>query len=365
MGEHDDDARQFERERWEREMAFREREVSIKEGDLSLREGELALKRREQASAGWRSPLIVAIMAATIAGVANALVAIVNGRLQRQLEDGRAEQTRVLEMIKTGDADKAAGNLQFLLDAGLIADPERTARIREFLKGRSPGSGPALPGQITGDPYLGGIVGRDDATSIAGLQSADPIRKASTSVGQIRGIAARVGATSCTAFLVTRDIAVTARHCVSGLQSAQLFLRDGIKETGHNVALPPMEVSGMDDEGSYALIKVAGNPGDTYGTLRLSAVPPQVGQMLGIVLFRMASNPLAVFRTPDCSVRLLEGSVFYHLCDTGPGSAGAPVFSQDGTVVVGVHYSRRSEKGGVATRADVLRRTSKVLQEIR
>ena len=34
----------------------------------------------------------------------------------------RAEQARVLEMIKTGDADKAAGNLGFLLDAGLITE---------------------------------------------------------------------------------------------------------------------------------------------------------------------------------------------------------------------------------------------------
>ena len=29
----------------------------------------------------------------------------------------------MLEMIKTGDADKAAENLRFLVDTGLISDP--------------------------------------------------------------------------------------------------------------------------------------------------------------------------------------------------------------------------------------------------
>ena len=93
--EHKDQS--FEHRKWERRGGFREREVSVKEREIALRDAELALKRDEQAAAGWRSPLIVAIMAATLAGLSNAVITVVNGRLQRQLEDGRAEQTRCVD----------------------------------------------------------------------------------------------------------------------------------------------------------------------------------------------------------------------------------------------------------------------------
>lgn len=62
----------------------------------------------------------MAILAATLAAVGNAIVAVVNGLEQRQLERQKGEETRILEMIKTGDPDKAAENLKFLLDSGLI-----------------------------------------------------------------------------------------------------------------------------------------------------------------------------------------------------------------------------------------------------
>jgi len=136
---------ELDRQKWEKEVGFREREVVVKERDLALREEELALKRKELASSGWHSPLVVAIMVATLAGVGNAAVTFVNSVLQRQLEDLKSEQLRILEMIKTGDPDNAARNLDFLLKAGLISNPEVTSRLRKFLDERKPGSGPALP----------------------------------------------------------------------------------------------------------------------------------------------------------------------------------------------------------------------------
>jgi hypothetical protein len=48
-------------------------------------------------------------------------------------------------MIKTGSADKAAENLAFLVQAGLIESPTRLSAIRGFLETRQPGSGPTLP----------------------------------------------------------------------------------------------------------------------------------------------------------------------------------------------------------------------------
>lgn len=127
-----------EREKWAADQAYRERE-------LRLREAQLELSRQEATSSQWRNPLVLAILAAAIAAAGNAGVAIVNGNLQRDLEDVKSEQTRILEVIKTGNPDKAAENLDFLLKAGLIRNPLQVATLGKFLETRQPGSGPTLP----------------------------------------------------------------------------------------------------------------------------------------------------------------------------------------------------------------------------
>jgi spore germination cell wall hydrolase CwlJ-like protein len=48
-------------------------------------------------------------------------------------------------VIKTDDTEKAAVNLAFLLDAGLITDDKRKAALKNFLDKRQPGEGPSIP----------------------------------------------------------------------------------------------------------------------------------------------------------------------------------------------------------------------------
>lgn len=134
-----------DREKWETEKALREREISIKEREQVTNEAELKLKEKEQLTSQWQNPLIVAIIAAALAVVGNAVLAFTNGLQQRRLEAEKSEQQRILEMIKTGNADKVAENLRFLLAAGLISDPSLQARLQTFLDNRNPGSGPSLP----------------------------------------------------------------------------------------------------------------------------------------------------------------------------------------------------------------------------
>jgi hypothetical protein len=89
--------------------------------------------------------LIIAIIAAALAALGNAGVALVNGILSRAVEDRKAEANRILEMIKTGNREDAARNLQFLLETGLIAEQDTRLSIEAFLGARQPGEGPALP----------------------------------------------------------------------------------------------------------------------------------------------------------------------------------------------------------------------------
>jgi hypothetical protein len=109
-------------EKWRFERESRERELALKEREQANKDAELDLRRRDQRAATWRNPLTVAIFAAAVAGLSNAGVALVNGSLQRDLdrakreaelnlEKTKSESNRILEMIKTGDSEKAAGNL--------------------------------------------------------------------------------------------------------------------------------------------------------------------------------------------------------------------------------------------------------------
>jgi hypothetical protein len=132
----------FEREKWGDEKVFRDKELKIKEKD--------------QSASRWTNPLVIGILTVAIAGILNLLLAYENGRLQRQaddqkaaairnLEEAKSDNEMILQMIKTGDIDKAVANLKFLISARLIRDPDRVKNIQTFLADRTPGSGPVLP----------------------------------------------------------------------------------------------------------------------------------------------------------------------------------------------------------------------------
>ena len=95
---------------------------------------------------------MLAVLAATLAGLANLAVASKTGVNQLDLqkskneeekiiEKSKAKSARILEVVKASDPDKAAQNLTFLLDAGLITDEARKAEIRTYLSNRKGGQG--------------------------------------------------------------------------------------------------------------------------------------------------------------------------------------------------------------------------------
>jgi hypothetical protein len=154
---------QFEREKWKAELELRKRELELKERDiqferekwkaeLELRKRELDLKERDSVRARWSNPLALAIFAAALAALGNAGVSWLNGNAQRDVEIIRAnsetdkeQATEILEAIKTGDPEKAAANLGFLVKAHVIPDPMLRSAVTNYLDQRKPGEGPMLP----------------------------------------------------------------------------------------------------------------------------------------------------------------------------------------------------------------------------
>lgn len=347
-----------QREKWDTEVAFRERELALQEREQVTRESELQLKEREHRRAAWRNPLFIAILAAAIAAAGNAVVTMVNGTLQRKIEDQKSEQARILEMIKTGDPDKAAENLQFLLDAGLITNPERAEKLRVFLAEREPGSGPTLATPSSSAAILGSIVGVDDAVNVGTLDRSSTLVVPSQAVGRLRmQLESGIGIAQCTAFLVHESYAVTAGHCAKNIVSAVLLLGEMGQEQEFAVDTNSIEVLTEDGEPNYALLKLTGAPGHTYGNLAFADRPPIKDEPLAMVMFRGSGEKLVVSGVEDCRVVDVEPNEFHHLCDSGAGTSGAPVLARETGQVLGIHY-RRGTQGGVATRADAFERVS-------
>jgi hypothetical protein len=159
-----------EREKWILEKQLRTRELDLKEQELRLRILEGSRSR-------WTTPLVVTLAAAVVAAIGNLVVTFLNGtdqrrlqaennRAQHDLETLKAESERVLEAIKINSPVRAADNLRFLIDAGLVNAETQKGLLEYLNKPRPPGRGAALPPG-------GGAPGVDDGvTSGSGLWKA-------------------------------------------------------------------------------------------------------------------------------------------------------------------------------------------------
>ncbi|HVI28094.1 hypothetical protein [Hansschlegelia sp.] len=108
-----------------------------------------------QTPSKWSSPIIVTLISVSLsAGLglgSNAWVSWINASAQADLERSKAEATRILEVIKTGDPDKAAANLRFLIDTGLIPSSEK---LSQYMKSRKEGEGASLPVSTSSPPKI-------------------------------------------------------------------------------------------------------------------------------------------------------------------------------------------------------------------
>jgi len=156
----------FERKKWRSEHALelrrlrversaQDRELALKERDQRLRLKELAIRKREVRISRWTNPLVIAILGAALAGLINAGLNWLNSGYQYDLEDRKSkailalertksEGARILEMLKAPNPDRAAENLSFLVDAGLVSDPDLLPAIKKFLQNRKKGTGPFI-----------------------------------------------------------------------------------------------------------------------------------------------------------------------------------------------------------------------------
>jgi hypothetical protein len=183
----DQDDAPTEREKWEAgqqaqqyELSLRNRELNLREAEararseapterekwvadqrskqdeLTLKQRELVLRETEARRARWWNPLVLAVFTAGLAGAGNVVANFYSNSQQRiadadkakqteKLESEKAEANLILELVKTGNPDRAAENLKFLVDTKLITSQTRRDDIEAYIKQRKEGQGVAVP----------------------------------------------------------------------------------------------------------------------------------------------------------------------------------------------------------------------------
>ncbi|OED50537.1 hypothetical protein AB838_01870 [Rhodobacteraceae bacterium (ex Bugula neritina AB1)] len=270
-----------------------------------------------------------------------------------QYEIVRSELTN----SEKSNAERAAV-LLFLVRAGVLGTLNED-ELREMAEQQIERPDVTIIPQLTpSQQYLGGIVGFDDSSLVSGIKVDHPARQLARSVGRLIIMNANQAVSMCTAFLVSQDQIATARHCVDREYQRMRFelFPDGLDTAAsggefefYEVSNTPPKIYRDDGSGGYATLTLEQPVGDAFQPLSTDPSTGARGARLGVIYFRGGSELRAVWDAPDCRVLKWENDLLYHLCDTGAGTSGSPVFDLETNAVVAVH-TRRSEFGGVAYR---------------
>lgn len=141
------------------------KEIALREREIQIKAEEIELKRSEAARSSKFGPILIAIWTAAAAAAGNGVVSWINGQQMHRLESEKAQSAVILEVVKTGSPDKAASNLAFLVEIGVISQEQAGARLRNYLQTRVAGQGPSTPGLKDGST---GDLSADAACASAG-----------------------------------------------------------------------------------------------------------------------------------------------------------------------------------------------------
>lgn len=222
------------------------------------------------------------------------------------------------------------------------------------------------------------IVGSDETTPLNQFDENDYYRVLAKPIGRLAVEFLNGKSAYCTASLIADDLLLTNAHCLldsSGNNVARAgllsmgYLTAGVTDGGEQFLVDmkrPVEVGfpGPDGKPDYAILRVeTGQPGSRWGKVKLSVSAPGARSSL-VVVHHPLGFPMVVSAGGECrSARASEADV-YHLCDTQPGSSGAPVYSLGSSEVVALHYRKAGITENAAVRLDRLLAVSDTLRAI-
>ncbi|PMG93902.1 trypsin-like peptidase domain-containing protein [Vibrio breoganii] len=154
------------------------------------------------------------------------------------------------------------------------------------------------------------------------------------------------GVGTCTATLVARDLVLTNYHCIPGLSGIVLdseihfgYLRQDQELDSVGAYKVDINPVASDENLDFALLRVKGFPGDTYGVVKLDVIEVKPNASL-LIYHHPAGLPLRLtrFRCKAYSGRAYSDGSFRHRCDTLGGSSGSLIYDNNHRVVA-LHHS--------------------------
>jgi hypothetical protein len=113
----------------DREYELKQLELALKDREVTAREREVAGKEQMPHTLWWKDPLIVGLVGAILALGGNIATNILTNHASAQAERVRAQSNLVLAVIKTnGNTADSCGNLIFVVNIGLLDDPNNAIR---------------------------------------------------------------------------------------------------------------------------------------------------------------------------------------------------------------------------------------------
>lgn len=145
----------------------------------------------------------------------------------------------------------------------------------------------------------------------------------------------------CTANLIAPDVLLTNYHCIPGMKSNLKVTRsiavfDFLREDQSDAPTYEVDITPIaaDINLDFALLRVAGRPGDKFGYFQLQPHSVKANQSL-FLIHHPAGMPkrLTRFRCKAYAPQPYANTTFRHRCDTLGGSSGSLLFSLDFKVV--------------------------------
>jgi len=202
---------------------------------------------------------------------------------------------------------------------------------------------------ITEDVAWKGLEDADQLEKIIGTQSTLlPIRFLEAGLLNARSVARviRADGASGSGFLTDDNLLITCHHVLPTEDSAREAVVqfnyqktvDGLDAPVDEFKLAPYGAFATSpaEEGDWTAVRVEGEPGKRWDTLRLTHVDPQVGDHVNIVQ-HPGGGPKQIALYHNVVVFVGNNRLQY-LTDTLPGSSGSPVFDGDWRVVA-LHHS--------------------------
>jgi V8-like Glu-specific endopeptidase len=179
------------------------------------------------------------------------------------------------------------------------------------------------------------ICGEND---MIGMEKAS---KAYQQAGRPVGLFMHKNRGACTGAMISKDLFLTARHCATTCDRIRVKFGyfPGNKTTTYKCS-EIVEKGGQNRNQDYMIIRLAGEPGKTWGWYGVSS-RPLPSKLPLLMIHHPSAKPMKISKN-ECAVYEEKGGMLHHRCDTMPGSSGSSILLRDARTfpsikIVGVH----------------------------